>query len=109
MAAGMDAIFNSIFNMGDYDPGIDSIGELLGMVINIAMGIGIAGSVLGIVFSGILFITSKGDYKALPKAKSALTYSVVAFILSVGAVAIKLIIVNLLGITGELSNATPSF
>ena len=95
------------FGAADYS----SVGYFLGVVVNIMLGTGIAISVISIILSGIKFVMSKGDPKAFVTAKRTLTYSVVAFVLVAGAFVLKIMILNMLGVTddAEIRNAVPTF
>lgn len=102
-----------VLGIGDpntLDPGYDSVGDFLGAVINIVLGIGISISIIAIIMSGIQFITARSDPKAAQQAKDSLTYSVFAFILTLGALSAKFIIAKLFGVLSpDILNATPNF
>lgn len=105
--------FNNI-SRTSYDPSTgvptNTMGGLFAMVLNIAMGSAIAIAVISIGIAGIKFVTSRSDPKATDTAKKALTYGVLAFILALGAFALKVIILNLVGVTDpSYHNGTPSF
>ncbi len=85
---------NSIGNTGE----IKTVEDLAGIVINIALGIGIALSLIATILSGIKYMSSRGDVKAAMGAKQALTYSIVALLVTVGAFAIMGVIINVLGV-----------
>jgi uncharacterized membrane protein len=88
-----------------------TVGVFLGIALNIMLGTGIAISIIAIILSGIKFLTSKGDPKSTADAKTSLTYSVVAFLLVVGAFTIKAIIINMLGAEAgpDITDAVPTF
>ena len=94
---------------------VNTVRELSGMILNIAMGSAFAISVIGVILAGIKYMMSKGDYKAVAAAKQALSYSIVAMILGFGAFSLKLIILSLTGHSpggsglGDLEDATPDF
>lgn len=97
-------------NAPDNTLNIQGIGEILGLAFNIVLGSALAISMIAIILSGIHFITSKGDPKAVAKARTSLTFSIVAFLLAIGALTIKLIIFNVIGGDyGNLVNETPDF
>ena len=75
----------------------DSIGSIWAVMLNLFLGVAVAASIIGMLVSGIQLMTSKGDWKATAKAKQALTYSVTAIFLSVGAFAIKDLFVGMIG------------
>jgi hypothetical protein len=89
---------------------ITTIGDLFGIILNVAIGAGVSISVIYIGLAGVRFIMSSGDPKSADQAKHALTYAIVALLLTIGAVLVKFIILNnILGVTGELENTTTSF
>lgn len=86
------------------------VGDFLGLFLNIIFGSAVAISVIALIVSGIKFITARADPKGKAAAQQALTYSVVGFILAIGAFTVKTIIFNVLGggFRGLL-NPTPNF
>ena len=89
---------------------LNTVGDFLGLGINIVLGVALGISLIAIILAGIKFITSRGDPKATAAAQQALTYAVVAFILTIGAFTLKEIIFNVVGGNyGDLRNATPHF
>jgi len=87
---------------------INSVGEFLGLGLNILLGTALAVSMIAMILSGIKFVTARGDPKAKSAAQQSLTYSVVAFILSIAAFTLKIIIFNVVGGDyGDLRNAAP--
>ncbi|KKU31188.1 MAG: hypothetical protein UX44_C0007G0012 [candidate division WWE3 bacterium GW2011_GWA1_46_21] len=89
---------------------ITKIGDLLGIALNVLLGSAVGIGSLGVVLSGIKYVMSKGDPKAKAEAQHALTYSIVAIVLGLGAFAVKAIIFGLLGVTStDLTNELPSF
>jgi hypothetical protein len=79
-----------------------------GIILNLMLGIGIAVTLIGLIYSGIHFVTSKGDPKATDKAKSALTYSVIGIFLVIGAFSIKILLLKIIGVEDPaLMNAVP--
>lgn len=90
---------------------IQSVSDFLGIAINTLIGVGISMSVVFIGLAGVRYITSGGNPDDLDRAKKALTYSVVALVITVGSIAIKVIFVDsILGVTDpNLTNPTPNF
>jgi len=90
---------------------ISSVSDVLSIGLNIMLGSAIAISLIAIILSGIKIMTSKGDMKAKAGAQSALTNSVIAMILTIGAFTAKIVILNILGSTNDtdIRNATPNF
>jgi len=78
---------------------ITSLPQVFGMIINIVLGVAIALTVIFMILGGIQYITSKGDQKAATQARDWLTNAVIGFIVSIGALAIRAIVLNL--ITGS--------
>lgn len=88
-------MFNYVPTNNIPDPGhINTVGDVLGIVLNVMMGVGVSISIIFIGIAGIRFVTSGGNPDNMEQAKKALTYSVVAMVLSVGAIAIKYIFLN---------------
>lgn len=113
-AAGDTDVFQFLrpwaVNAPDKDMGVNQVGQLLGLGLNIVFGSAIAISLIASILSGIKFITAKGDPKAKAAAQSALTFSVLAFVLCIGAYTIKTVLFNVVGGDfGDLVNATPNF
>lgn len=90
---------------------ITSISDVLSIGLNIMLGSAIAISLIAIILSGIKIMTSKGDMKAKAGAQSALTNSVIAMILTIGALTAKIIVLNILGSSNDdaVRNAVPGF
>ncbi len=89
---------------------IREIGALLGIALNVMLGVVVSVSSIGTLLSGIKYMMSRGDLKALASARQALTYSVVALVLGLGAFAVKAVVLNSLGISApDLIDETPSF
>ncbi|MFA5881046.1 MAG: hypothetical protein WC834_02530 [Eubacteriales bacterium] len=89
---------------------ISQVSDLLGLALNIVFGTAIAVSLISTILAGIKYITAKGDPKAKAAAQQALTYATLAFLLSIGAYTIKVIVFNVIGGDfGDLRNATPNF
>ena len=94
----------------DRSSGYMTVSDFFGVALNVVFGTVIAISMITMIVSGIKFITAKGDPKAAAEAKSALTNSILGFILGIGAYTLKTIIFNVIGGNyGELVNATPNF
>src|SRR3989344_965008 len=87
-------------------PAIDSVSDLLGMVANIVFGIGFAFGFIGLAVSFVKLTTSRGDAKAVDTAKNGLTWSVLAILVTIFAIAIKYIFLDLAGVKDkDLLNA----
>lgn len=91
---------------------IPRFSNITAVFVNFFMGTAIAVSIIGIILSGISFMTSQGDFKGIQKAKSGLTYSIVALILSIGGFTLRNTIIATLGGTvagGPFDNPTVDF
>ncbi|OGC47807.1 hypothetical protein A2886_00265 [candidate division WWE3 bacterium RIFCSPHIGHO2_01_FULL_42_13] len=76
-----DNYLNPIANIGEFT----TLGDYVAVALNVAFGIGAAISLIAVILSGIKYITSRGDIKAATSAKNALTYSIIAMILTITA------------------------
>lgn len=87
-----------------------TLGNLISIVLNVILGVTIAISTIAIMASGVQYVMSQGDPKAIDTARNYLTYSIIGFIFAIGAFALKTIILNLLGVTdANLKNTVPNF
>lgn len=105
-------MFDFIVNdVGPMPAHINSVGAVVGIGINVLMGAGFSASVVFIGLAGLRFVTAGSNPENKERAMNALTYSIVALVLSLGALAVKTILFNsILGITEpDLVNATPTF
>ncbi len=88
----------------------ESLGAIMSVVLNYIIGSGIAISLIVIIISGIKFMESLGDPKAVDSAKNALKYSILAFLLCGGALTIKAVVFNSIGVSNtDLQNGIPTF
>ena len=92
-------IFNNTTENLPNNPEIIDFQTLLGLGVNVILGVLFVVATGGIIYSGIQFIMSKGNPKAFETAKTSLVYSLVGLVLGVGAFAIKEIIYTSLGVT----------
>lgn len=77
---------------------ITSFEDILGLGINVLLGAAMTASIIGLIMSGIKYMSTRsGDPRKLEEARKALTFSLVALILSVGAFTILNIILNTIG------------
>ena len=77
--------------------GIDTLAMVFGMMINVVIGVAIALSVIFLGIGGIKYITSQGDAKAADAARAAITNAVIGLVVAIGALAIRAIVLSLLG------------
>ena len=104
-AQGQWEYLSQISNVANEPSNITKIEHALGMVINLALGIALSVSFIGTILSGIKFMQSRsGDPREMETAKKALTYSLVAFFLSISAFTIMGIIVRNVGLTAPGRN-----
>ncbi len=75
----------------------NSVNTMLAVFLNFIMGVGIGVSIIGGILAGIQYTTSRGDFKAMDKAKHSLTYAIIAMVLSVGAFAVKTLVFSSIG------------
>lgn len=94
---------NGIFS--EYKPqgSPGTLGGLVAVFVNITIGVTFGISLVGIAYSFVQFVISKGDKDALSKAKTALTWSVVALLLTFFVVLFKNLLLRLLGIDDEFN------
>ena len=89
---------------------ITTFSDIAGIALNIVFGIALVASVVSLVYSGILHATSSGDPKAMSTARAATAHAITGMLLAMGAISIKLIILNLSGGDSTIfTNATPGF
>jgi hypothetical protein len=88
---------------GDVDPAagssVNSLEAFFAVVLNIMLAIGVGITLIGLIAAGIMFITSKGDPKAVDGAKHALTYAVDGIVLLFSAYTIRAIFMGMLGVS----------
>ncbi|MCB9823513.1 hypothetical protein H6802_00955 [Candidatus Nomurabacteria bacterium] len=87
----------------------NSIGDVLGLILNVMIGVGISLSIIFIGFSGIRVITSLADPKKYATAMKSFYYSLLGLLLTFAVLLIRIILLNIVGIGGDLQNATPTF
>ncbi len=83
---------------------ITTLAMVFGMMINVVIGVAIALSVIFLGIGGIKYITSQGDAKAADAARAAITNAVIGLVVALGALAIRAIVLNILGASGTGSN-----
>ena len=79
------------------DTWINSVGGIAGVVQTYIFGIVLTVTFITMILSGIKFGLAKGDVKAFMEAKRSLLYSVIAFVLAMGAFLLRRILLNALG------------
>lgn len=89
---------------------IENLGDLFGLVLNVIVGVGIALVVIFLVLGGIQYVMSKGDPKAADAARLSLTNAIIGFVVIIGALTIKAVVLNVLGADGtEVPGITDGF
>jgi hypothetical protein len=86
---------------------VTSLGSFFGVVINTLLGVTFGISLIGIAYALFQFVISRGDKDMVGKAKSALTWSVIAMLITLLVVIFKSILYSLLGFTNDYTNTTP--
>lgn len=88
----------------------DSIADVLGLVLNLLIGVGVALVVIFMVWAGIQYVFSKGDPKAADSARLALTHAIIGLVIILAAGTIKLIVQNTIGAGNvAIDEVTPGF
>jgi len=85
-----------------------SLADIIGFVMNIVFYVGIALTIIFLIIGGIRYITSGGSKEGAEAARGMITNAIIGFIVVVGAFAIKVIVQNVLGVTGNIP-VTPPF
>ncbi len=80
----------------------DGFSDIFAVVLNLLIGVGIAVTLIGIILAGISYITARGDFKAIDKAKHNLTYAIIGLVLVLGSFTIKTILLRSLGVTNPV-------
>jgi ABC-type proline/glycine betaine transport system substrate-binding protein len=78
--------------------GISSINSILAVAANALIGIGFSVSFICVAYAMIQYTLSSGDPKALERSWRTFINGVIAALVSIGAVALKIAIFNLLGV-----------
>jgi hypothetical protein len=89
---------------------ITSFENILGIILNVVMGVGFSISLISIAFSGILYVTSSGEPKNTAKAWSGFLWGAIAGMVTLFAFVIKAAVLGLVGVSNaNIVNATPGF
>ncbi|MBD3365840.1 hypothetical protein GF360_00685 [candidate division WWE3 bacterium] len=72
----------------------DSLAAVFGVAMNVIMGVAVSLSVIFLGLGGIKYITAKGDAKAAEEARTWLTNAVIGLIITLGALAVKTIVLD---------------
>lgn len=87
-----------------------SVSAILGIILNIVIGVGFSLSIVGLAYSGIIYVTSSGDPKNARKAWDGFLWSAIAAMITLAAFVIKAVALNLFGVdTPAIRNEVPGF
>lgn len=81
--------------------------DVIGFALNIVFYVGIALTVIFLIMGGIRYITSGGSKEGSEAARGMITNAIIGFIVVIGAFAIKTILGNVLGVTGNIPTTPP--
>lgn len=73
------------------------LGQIFIAIVNIVFYVGIALTIIFLIMGGIRYITSGGSKEGAEAARSNITNAIIGFIVVLGAIALRLIIANVLG------------
>lgn len=76
-----------------------SLDSLANVLVNLLVGVGFAIGLVGLAYGFVQYVMSEGEKDKIAKAQSAITFSVIAIIVSLLAVTIKIIFFALIGTT----------
>ena len=89
---------------------LDTVGEILGIFLNVLMGSGFAIAVASIGYSAIQYALSMGEPKQVAQAWNAFIWGVLAAAISIGALGVKAAVLGAAGVvSSDITNALPSF
>ena len=88
---------------------INDIPSLLGIAMNLVIGIGISLAIISMAYAFILYIVSSGEPKNTQKAWKTFLWGVIVFAVTAGAVAIKAIFINIIGADARLTEDMPRY
>lgn len=87
---------------------LETLGAVLGTLMQVVFWVGIAFSVIFLIVGGIRYITSGGDKAGVEAARGAITNAVIGFVVVIGAFAIRVLVANIIGATLP-TEVLPSF
>ena len=88
---------------------VETISGMVNLVINLLLGVVFAGSIVGLAYSFIQFILSKGEKDALAKAKTGLTWSVIVLIITFFVVVLKRVLFSAIGVNNDINKENQGF
>ena len=89
--------------------GDNPVAWVSGLVINLLIGVGFTVSFLTIAWSGISYINSGGEPKAVQKSWDTFLWGTFAAIICIAVLALKLMLFRLLGVQGGSNQVLPEF
>ena len=75
-----------------------SIGGILGAILNVVFYVGIAFSVIFLILGGIQYMMAGGDETKIAGARGQITNAILGFVVVIAAFSMKAIIKNLIGV-----------
>lgn len=97
------------------EPGEDlgnltTIGSIAAIIANVMIGAGFSIAIIGIAYSAVQYIMSRGDPKNISAAWNSFLWSTIAAIVGLAVLVIKAAILNAFGVVSpEIQNNVPSF
>lgn len=88
---------------------VNSITDMVNIAVNLLLGLTFAGSIVGLAYSFIQFILSKGEKDALSKAKTGLTWSVIVLVISFFVIIFKRLLFGAIGVNSDINNENQEF
>jgi len=97
-------LLNEVINgaIEDKASAFTSVEQLVYLLANTILYIAFGLSVVGMAYAFIQIGTSAGDQKVMERGRRALLWSGIGFFISIGAWALKTVLINTAGITGIL-------
>lgn len=88
---------------------ISTLSGVFGVLTNLVLGVGMALTVVFLIWGGISYMMAQGDAKAAAAARERLTNAVIGFIIVLAAFVIKALIINVIGgnTTFKVNDITP--
>ena len=104
--ASLDTISDT-FKVGKGN--INSLSDMFGVIINILLGVTFGVAIVGMAYSFFQYIISRGDKDAVKKAATALTWSVVALLISFFVLILRELLYKIIGVDESYVETVPGF
>lgn len=106
-----DILTDVLNNSGaDHVSGISKISDILGMILNLVMGVGFSLSIIMVAYSAILHTMSGGNPDKTKQAWQAFLWSAIAGIITIVAFGLKAGVIGLIGVKDpNIINEIPTF